>query len=93
MFEWNLFCSDTHEHREEEEAIPRNARALLWYAGRPFDKYKNCVVQQKCRFAPELEPLSVVFRVDPKDMEPNALVWVLAVIARTCKLPETTFTT
>lgn len=88
MFEWNLYCTDKHEindgkvHREEQQ-IGRHARALLWYAGRPFDKYKGCVVQQKCRFAPELEPLSVVFRVDPKDTEPNALLWI-----RKCRAPR-----
>lgn len=34
------------------------------------------MVVSKCRFAPELEPLSVVFRLDPKDADPHALRWV-----------------
>lgn len=81
MFEFSLYCTDSHQPDtknkfKEYESISRTRRALLWYAGRPFDKYKNAVVSQKCRFAPELEPLSMVFRVDPKDAEPNALVWV-----------------
>lgn len=80
VFEWNLFCSERHQPGDakkfcEYEPIGRTNRALLWYAGRPFDKYKNCLRLAKIKFAPELEPLSIVFRVDPKDADPNALVW------------------
>lgn len=81
MFEFNVYCTDRVEDgdkkaHKEEHGIDRRQRALLWWAGRPFDKYKGCVVHQKCRYAPEVEPLSVVFRLDPKDSTPGALSWV-----------------
>lgn len=60
----------------DEEIIHRQARALLWFNGAPFPKYRHAMVANDCHFNPALRARSIVLRVDPDEKEINALVWV-----------------
>jgi hypothetical protein len=78
--EFNLFASDklpSVVKNKDEEPISKGERALLWYAGKPFPKYKNCIVLSKCRLPnDELKTHSIVLRTHGEERDPNALIWV-----------------
>lgn len=78
--EFNLFAADKSSTnvRHNEETISKNQRALLWHDGKPFPKYKNCLVISKCRqpINDDLKTVSVVLRSHGEESDPNALTWV-----------------
>jgi len=62
--------------KQNEEPIPKERRALLWFANEPFGKYRYAVVQQHCLFQPTLSPRVVALYADKAELDANALVWV-----------------
>ncbi len=73
VFEFSIYCSDVQKKGKDCETI--TPRALLWYQGSVFSKYKHAVATRKCRFD-ELAPSSIAIRVDPKEKDPDSLLWV-----------------
>lgn len=83
--EFNLFGADKPPAIQTkdgkpigEEPIKKGERALLWYDGKPFPKYKNCIVLSKCRLPAngELKTHSIVLRSHADERDLNALTWV-----------------
>jgi hypothetical protein len=78
--EFNLF-SDSKirglDKEKNEEAITKGQRALLWYDGKAFPKYKHCITLSKTRLPSNdtLKTHSVVLRTHGEERETNALVW------------------
>jgi len=77
--EFNLFANDkapSAGRNKDEELIVKGQRALLWYDGKPFPKYKNSIVLSKCRLPAndELKTHSIVVRSHAEERDPTALV-------------------
>ncbi len=80
VFEFNTVISDKAPIQlksKEEEAIPSGKRALLWYRSRAFDKYKDCVPEDKHKLSANdaRRTHSVVVRTHPDEGKANTLVY------------------
>jgi hypothetical protein len=64
--------------KNDEEAIGKGSRALLWWGGKPFPKYMHSVMPSGCRLSTndDLKTLSVVLRTYSEEKDPNALLYV-----------------
>lgn len=78
QFTMNLYSAEKTPivKKSNEEPIPKERRALMWFNGQPHDKYRYSVVMQHCRFPPTLTPRVIAFHADRSEPDANALVWV-----------------
>jgi len=78
--------------KKKEEAISKKQRAILWYEGNPFPKYKPCMILSNCQLSTndELKTHSIVLRPHQEEKIPNTLVWVKKQI-RTIKTSPSNF--
>ena len=59
-----------------EELVGTGRRAILWHDGRPFGKYRKTVTRHVKFSVPELTPMMVALRPDPRGGERDVLIWV-----------------
>lgn len=77
---FNVFCSESVpivNTNKSEESISKGQRALLWYDGKSFEKYKHSVVSNNCSSITnkDLKTHSIVLRTHGSETNANALIW------------------
>ncbi|AYV86346.1 MAG: hypothetical protein Solumvirus5_13 [Solumvirus sp.] len=80
-FEFNMYAMDPitgPSKKPDEKPIPKDARALLWFGGKPYATYSHCVVPKGCKLSmmDELKTTSITIRPHHETKIPDSLIYV-----------------
>lgn len=82
VFELNVTILEPHvaahtPKRDDEEAVVKGQRALMWHGGKVFPLFSHCVVRTGCKLAvdDEFKTVSVALRTYNDENDPNAMLY------------------